>query len=104
MRRGVVFMLAVLALTPGITAAEGGFAGFFRSLTSLLGNQNDEPSRRPVTATIGVRGMDEGGATVAAPSAADLKRLDGWAANRIEAETAARRRGVTARAVVLAER
>ena len=104
MRRAVFFALAVLALTPAIAVAEGGFAGFFRSLTGLLGNQKDEPSRRPATSTIGIRGMDEGGAIAAEPSAADLKRLDGWAANRIEAEAAARRRGIAARPVVLAER
>lgn len=104
MRRAAWFALAVFFLTPGMAAAEGGFAGFFRSLTGILGNRSDEPARRPVTATIGVRGMDEGGVTAAEPSEADLKRLDGWAANRIEAEAAARRRGVAARAVVLAER
>lgn len=104
MRRAVVFALAVLAVTPGIAAAEGGFAGFFRSLTDLLGNASEPSSRRPVTATIGVRGMDEGEVAMTAPAEADLKRLDGWAANRVEAEAAARRRGVSARAAVLAER
>lgn len=102
MRKGAIVALMVLAFGPGVAAAEGGFSGFFRSLTGMLGNRDSEPSRRaPVTATIGVRGMDEGGAIAAAPAEADLKLLDGWAANKVEAMAAAKRRGVAARDVTL---
>lgn len=105
-RRHIWFVLAMLVLVPGSASAEGGFAGFFRSLTGMLGNRDDERSRRaPVTATIGVRGMDEGGTAAAGGSAPeDLKALDGWAANKLEARSAAKRRGVVARDVSLRER
>lgn len=102
MRKGLIVAVMVLSLSPGIAAAESGFSGFFRSLTGMLGNRDSEPSRRtPVTATIGVRGMDEGGATAAAPAEADLKLLDGWAANKVEAMATAKRRGLVVRDVTL---
>lgn len=106
MRRAFAVLMAVCLLAPGTAAAEGGFAGFFRSLTGMLGNRDDERSRRaPVTATIGVRGMDEGGtAAGGGPAPEDLKSLDGWAANKLEARSAAKRRGVVARDVLLRER
>lgn len=102
MRRSAFIAMLVLALLPGMAAAEGGFSGFFRSLTGLLGNGDDERARRiPATATIGIRGMDEGGTADGAPAEADLKLLDGWAATKVEAKAAARRRGVVARDVAL---
>lgn len=98
MRRMSWLLVALLALSPGLAAAEGGFAGFFRALTGALGGRSDPTaSKSTVTATIGVRGMDDGELANAAPSEADLKLLDGWAANRLEATAAAKRRGVSAR-------
>lgn len=102
MRRSAFIAMLVLSLLPGVAAAEGGFSGFFRSLTGLLGSGDDDRARRmPATATIGIRGMDEGGVTDGAPAEADLKLLDGWAANKVEAKAAAKRRGVVARDVAL---
>ncbi len=98
-------VLAFLSLSPGVHA-QGGLSDVFRSVTGALRGQ-PEPAPQPkgVTATIGVRGMDEADANskgkAAAPAGGDYAQMEGWAATRSEAESAAARRGLVARQVTL---
>ena len=96
-------ILAILILTalfaPPAFADGDGFAGFFRSITGVLGSGGrDQPAKTSSsTATIGVRGMDDGGTKASGPAATeDLKLLDGWVATQADAKAAASKRGLKA--------
>lgn len=93
-------LLLTLMLAPAAQAQ-----GFFRALTNALSGGNKEPTvnSNSATATIGVRGMDEGGTAAAPASNEDLKLLDGWAATRVEAEIAAGKRGLAKKDVSYAQ-
>jgi len=103
-----VAILAFLSLAPA-AQAQGGLSDMFRSVTGALRGQ-PEPAPQPkgVTATIGVRGMDEADAgakgKTAGPATGDYVQMEGWAATRSEAESAAVRRGLAARQVTLREK
>jgi len=98
-------VLAFLSLSPG-AHAQGGLSDMFRSVTGALRGQ-PEPAPQPkgVTATIGVRGMDEADAGAkgksAGPASGDYAQMEGWAATRSEAESAAARKGLAARQATL---
>lgn len=99
--RQVLAILAVMSVAPGVHA-QGGFADMFRSITGALrGGKETAPQQQGVTATIGVRGMDEADAKAAAPASDDYALMEGWAATRPEAEHAAGRKGLEARAATL---
>ncbi len=94
-------LLAFLSLAPN-AQAQGGLTDIFRSISGALGGQQDAtPSRQGVTATLGVRGMDEVDAKAAAPASRDYLLMEGWAATKPEAEAAAGKKGLEARAVTL---
>ena len=66
-------------------------------------NQPAPAQSGSATATIGVRGMDEDEKAAAAQNAdsgVSLKSVDTWAATKIEAETAAKKRGLKANSAV----
>lgn len=90
-------LLLFCALLPAARAQGGGLSNIFRSVTSAIGGKEPAPAQNQ-TAVLGVRGMDEGGTKAAAPADDDLKLLDSWAVGHKEAEAAAARRGLTARA------
>jgi hypothetical protein len=96
-------ILAFLSLAPAVHA-QGGLSDMFRSVTGALRGQ-PEPAPQPkgVTATIGVRGMDEADvkAGAATPASGDYAKMEAWAATRSEAESAAARKGLAARQVAL---
>lgn len=70
-----------------------------RSVTGAVG-RSDAPPAKSETSVLGVRGMDEGDAkTAAAPAGDGVKLIESWAVGRREAEAAASRRGLAARAV-----
>lgn len=102
MNRSCVLLL--VALLPPPAHAEGGFglSGMFRSLTNALGGPR-ETETKAATATIGVRGMDEGNVEAAAPAQEELRLLESWSASRIEAENAARKRGLVAKTASFGE-
>ncbi|MCM2288727.1 MAG: hypothetical protein NDI67_06835 [Sulfuritalea sp.] len=94
-------LLAVMlfcALSPAALAQGGMFTDILRSVTGAVGRSDAQPEK-PQTAVLGVRGMDEGDAKTAAPAGEAVKMLESWAVGRREAEAAAGRRGLTARAV-----
>ena len=101
--RLTLVVLAFLSQSPAVQA-QGGLSDMFRSVTGALRGQ-PEPAPQPkgVTATIGVRGMDEADtkARAAGPAGGDYVRMEGWAATRSEAESAAARKGLAARQVTL---
>lgn len=99
-------MYVLLLLVPTLALAQNNpLTGFFRSITGALGGPA-KPAPPPPTSTLGIRGMDD--ASAAAPAAAadapagDARLLESWAVGRTEAESAAARRGLSARAVELA--
>ena len=99
----LALLLSLLAVPP---AAAQSFTGFLRGLGNSLsggGNQPAPAQNTSATATIGIRGMDENTAGAGPARPEDLKLLDGWAATRIEAETAARKRGLAANQTVAYE-
>ena len=99
--RQILAILAVMAAAPGVHA-QGGLADMFRSITGALrGGRETAPQQQGVTATIGVRGMDEADAQAAAPASGDYTLMEGWAATKPEAERAAGGKGLAARAVTL---
>lgn len=100
--RQLLAILAVVSAAPG-AQAQGGLTDMFRSITGALrGGRETAPQQQGVTATIGVRGMDEADAQAAAPAAGgDYALMEGWAATRPEAERAAGSKGLAARAVTL---
>lgn len=76
------------------------FTNILRSVTGTVGS-GDAPAKPAQTSVLGVRGMDEGDAktAAAAPAGDGVKQIEGWAVGRKEAEAAASRRGLSARAV-----
>ena len=96
----LLFLLLFCALLPTAAAQSGGFSNLLRSVTGALGSQ-EAPVQSGQTTVLGVRGMDEGDpkASAPAPFAGDAKQLESWAVGRREAETAAARKGLTARQV-----
>ena len=103
--RLTLVVLAFLSQSPAVQA-QGGLSDMFRSVTGALRGQ-PEPAPQPkgVTATIGVRGMDEAEAAArgksAGPAGGDYAQMEAWAATRSEAESAAARKGLSARQVTL---
>ena len=94
----VLALLLFFALLPAASSAEGGFfSNVLRGVTGAIGNKDAAPATP--TATLGVRGADEGDVKVAAPAAEDVRMLESWAVGRKEAEAAAGRRGLAARTV-----
>lgn len=99
-------VFAVLALTLALPAAAqqgSGLSGIFRSVTGALGGPKQEapPQQQNVTATLGTRGIEEGGVKSAGPASEDYALMEGWAATRPEAEQGARTKGLEARKAAL---
>ncbi len=92
-------LLLVCTLSPA-AHAEGGFLDVLRGVAGAIGGNQPAPAAPPqsVTPTLGIRGMDEGGAKAAAPAGDSIKLLESWAVGRGEAEAAAGRRGLKSRA------
>lgn len=101
MRKGLMLLTALLAMGLGTHAQAQGFGGFLRSISNSLGG-GSEKNTASGAATIGVRGMDEdqpnanGGSPAAADNSPLMKNLDTWAATKIEAEMAAKKKGLAA--------
>ena len=97
MRITCLFLLAALLAPPAYAQS---FSGFLRGLTNTLsggGNQPAPAQNSAATATIGVRGMDDGETGASGPVRnEDLKLLDSWSATRVEAEIGAGKRGLAA--------
>lgn len=94
-------LLAVMlfcALSLSALAQGGLFTDILRSVTGAVGRTDAQPEKSQ-TAVLGVRGMDEGDAKTSAPAGEGVKMIEGWTVGRREAEAAAARRGLTARAV-----
>lgn len=92
----LTLLLSLLAATP---AAAQSFSGFLRGISNSLSGGSNQPAPAQsgsATATIGVRGMDEDTPQIAAAASASTKSLDSWAATKIEAESAAKKRGLAA--------
>lgn len=95
------YLLALMlccALSPAALAQGGLFTDILRSVTGAVGRSDAQPEKSQ-TAVLGVRGMDEGDAKTATPAGEGVKMLESWAVGRREAEAAAARRGLAARAV-----
>jgi hypothetical protein len=90
-------LLSLLFVPP---AAAQSFSGFLRGLSNSLSGGSNQPAptqSSSATATIGVRGMDDGTNANAGPARPeDLKLLDSWSATRVGAEAAASKRGLAA--------
>jgi hypothetical protein len=95
-------VLAFLSLTPG-AHAQGGLTDIFRSISGALGAGQKEaaPQQQGVTATLGVRGMDEVDGKATAPASGDYLLMEGWAATKAEAAAAAGKKGLEARSATL---
>jgi hypothetical protein len=95
-------ILALLSLAPN-AHAQGGLTDIFRSISGALGGGQKEaaPQQQGVTATLGVRGMDEVDGKAAAPASGDYLLMEGWVATRPEAESAAGKKGLAARPATL---
>ena len=92
-------LILFCTLLPPALAQGNVFTNILRSVTGTVGS-GDAPAKQPQTSVLGVRGMDEGDAKKAsAPSGDGVKQIEGWAVGRKEAEAAASRRGLAARAV-----
>lgn len=91
----------LLAVVP---AAQAQFSDLLRSLSGALrssGGGNVQQQPQGTTATIGIRGIDEGGTVANAPASADNALLDGWLATRGEASHLAGQKGLAPREVAL---
>lgn len=97
MRITRLFLLAALLAPPAYAQS---FSGFLRGLTNTLSGGSNQPTpaqNNAATATIGVRGMDDGETGATGPVRnEDLKLLDSWSATRVEAEIGAGKRGLAA--------
>lgn len=96
----LTLLLGLLSVSP---AAAQSFTGFLRGLSNTLSGGNNQPApaqNTSTTATIGVRGMDDETAAAGPARPEDLKLIDGWSATKLEAETAARKRGLAANQAV----
>lgn len=107
-QRPILVLLAaacIPAFSPPAKAQQGsGLGGFFRSVTGALGGPKaDTPpaQQQNVTATLGTRGIEEGGQKAAGPSSEDYSLMEGWSATRGEAESSARTRGLESRQATL---
>lgn len=93
----LTLLLGLLTATP---ATAQSFSGFLRGLSNTLSGGSNQPTpaqNSSATATIGVRGMDDGSTANAGPARPeDLKLLDSWSSTKVEAEAAAGKRGLTA--------
>jgi hypothetical protein len=98
--KALLTLILFCAMLPTAFAQGNVFTNILRSVTGTVGG-GDAPAKPAQTSVLGVRGMDEGDAktAVAAPSGDGVKQIEGWAVGRKEAEAAASRRGLTARAV-----
>lgn len=105
MKPGRIALAAlVLGLAPAAMAQQGsGLSGIFRSVTGALGGPKQEapPQQQNVTATLGTRGIEEGGVKSAGPASEDYALMEGWAATRPEAEQGAKTKGLEARKAAL---
>lgn len=90
-------LLLFCSLLPTASAQGGFLSNILREVTGAVGGK-DSPAPATSTSVLGVRGMDEGGTKTAGPATEDLKLLESWAVGRKEAEAAAVRRGLAARA------
>jgi hypothetical protein len=95
----ILSIMLFCALLPTAFAQGGPFTDILRSVTGTVGRTETPTTTQ--TSVLGVRGMDEGDAKASAPapSSEGVKMIEGWAVGRREAEAAAGRRGLTARAV-----
>ena len=95
----ILSIMLFCALLPTAFAQGGLFTDILRSVTGTVGRT--EAPTTTQTSVLGVRGMDEGDAKASAPatSSEGVKMIESWAVGRREAEAAAGRRGLTARAV-----
>lgn len=91
-------MLGLLLVAP-TALAQGGLSDIFRSVTGALrGGSREAAPQQGATPVLGVRGMDEEAeAQAAAPASDEYVLMEGWAAIKAEALTAAERRGLAAR-------
>lgn len=96
--RNLLAVMLFCVLSPAALAQGGLFTDILRSVTGAVGRTDAQPEKSQ-TAVLGVRGMDEGDAKTAAPAGEGVKMIESWAVGRREAEAAAARRGLTARAV-----
>lgn len=94
----ILVVMLCCVLSPAALAQGGLFTDILRSVTGAVGRSDAQPEKSQ-TAVLGVRGMDEGDAKTSAPAGEGVKLIEGWAVGRREAEAAAARRGLTARAV-----
>lgn len=93
----VLALVLFCALLPTASAQGGFFSNVLRGVTGAVGGKEAAPATP--TATLGVRGVDDGHVKVAAPAVAEVRLLESWAVGRKEAEVAAVRRGLTVRVV-----
>lgn len=106
-RHPAVALLAlacVATFSSSALAQQGGLGGLFRSVTGALGGPKaDTPpaQQQNVTATLGTRGIEEGGLKAAGPSSEDYALMEGWSATRGEAEGGARTSGLESRRATL---
>jgi hypothetical protein len=92
------FTLAALLLAV-VPAAQAQFSDMLRSLSGALrGGGGGAPTQHQqgTAATIGIRGIDEGGTVANAPASEDNMLLDGWMATRGEATRTAGAKGLAA--------
>ncbi len=94
----IAFAILLFCVLLPTASAQGNFlSNILRGVTGAVGSK-DTPAPATSTSVLGVRGMDEGGTKTAGPATEDLKLLESWAVGRKEAEAAAARRGLAARA------
>jgi len=91
-------LMLFCALLPAALAQGNVFTNILRSVTGTV-SRPEAPAATGQTAVLGVRGMDEGDAKTSAPAGDGVKLIESWAVGRREAEAAASRRGLAARAV-----
>ena len=96
--KALLTLILFCAMLPTAFAQGNVFTNILRSVTGTVGS-SDAPAKPAQTSVLGVRGMDEGDAKTAAPAGDGVKQIEGWAVGRKEAEAAASRRGLAARAV-----
>lgn len=94
--------IAVAALLlAAVPTAQAQFADFLRSVSGALrgGGGAGTQQQTGTAATIGIRGIDEGGTVANAPASEDNMLLDGWMATPAEASHLAKGKGLAARQV-----
>lgn len=97
MKPRLIHILTGVALVAASGMAQAQFGNFLRSITGAFSG-NNQPQQGS-TATIGIRGIDDGGAVVNAPASPDNALIDGWVATKPEAEYLAKEKGLAARDV-----